>query len=445
MKQFVIIFLVILIGFAFGQEQDEYQEDFQKIKSRYHYTITRPSVVDFNYFLDFSGAEQEPEFHLAVSIQNDFLQFNREGNKFISRYDVLLLIRKKDETWFSKSWQESAELSDFDRTNSKRDYQYHEYSMNFIKENNKDITSGEYEIFLEIQDKLSSREYKNKRKWNYTAWSDTTEFKHTEIAFSPMFQSDSTQSMPISATRNILDINEPYVAFASVYGTANKKLSANIRLYKKSREESDLLDRGFYEADGDMYGKYVIKYNLPYKKMGEGKYILRFSVSDDDSIHEIEREFSILWYLKPLYLFKVDLAVRPLKYLLTPEEMDKVKEMNMHDLQVWFDDFWKKKDPNPETVFNELQDVYYKRVTEAVRLYSTRFLEGWQTDQGMVYLLYGEPSEVENRTYSVDSVPHIIWKYNYDGNVREFIFVDKTKSGEFVLINNDEEQDKQNE
>ena len=78
-------------------------------------------------------------------------------------------------------------------------------------------------------------------------------------------------------------------------------------------------------------------------------------------------------------------------------------------------------------------------------MYSTRFLEGWQTDQGMVYLLYGEPSEVENRTYSVDSVPHIIRKYNYDGNVREFIFVDKTKSGEFVLINNDEEQDEQNE
>ena len=155
MRFIVFVFLFLLSGLVFAQS--EYQEDFQKIKSRYNYNVFRPSVVDFNYFIDYEGPELDHVFHLAVSIQNDFLQFNREEEKFSSKYLVSLIIRKDNKTWFSKSWQKDAVLYDFNMTNSKRDYQYSAFMVNLADAGGENLTNGTYEIILEIQDQFSSR------------------------------------------------------------------------------------------------------------------------------------------------------------------------------------------------------------------------------------------------------------------------------------------------
>ena len=280
-------------------------------------------------------------------------------------------------------------------------------------------------------------EYKNKRLLDYKSRNDEDEFKSTNIVFLKDDIVDFSRAFDITATQKNIDINTPYNAFACFFTSPDQDIETNIRIYKITDKEKNLFEQEFYAGRSDEYGKSFIKYLIPYKKMTEGKYSIRFSVSIADSVHEIEREFNVLWFLKPLYLYKVDLAVRPLKYLLTPQEIEKVKDLEMNELESWFADFWQKRDPDSTTVFNELQDVYYKRVTETVRSFSTRFQEGWQTDRGMVYLLYGEPSEVENRKYSVTSLPHIIWKYNYEDDDRQFIFVDKTKTGDFILVDNE--------
>jgi len=434
MRLYMMIFLFLLSNFAMAQS--EYQQDFQKIKSRYNYTVFRPSVVDFNYFVDYTGDDLDQIFHIAVSIQNDFLQFNKESSRFYSQFEISLIIRQGEETRFSKSWQKDAELFDFEMTNSKRDYQYQSFVVNFKEAGAENLQTGEYEILLEIQDKFSSRVYKNKRKLEYSDWDDNQNIKYSEVAFSKSANDNSLNIYNITATRNVIDINQPYYAFASLFASPNQEIDANIRLYKMDKEEKNLFSQDFFESQSDEKGKCFVNYYLPYKTMGEGKYSIRFSVSVGDSIYEIERDFSILWFLKPLYLYKVDLAVRPLKYLLNPQDMEKVGNLEMRELEKWFNGFWKERDPDTLTIFNELQDVYYKRVTETVRSFSTRFHEGWQTDRGMIFLLYGEPSEVEN---AISSLPHIVWKYNYEDNVRQFKFVDKTKTGNFVLVENGNE------
>ena len=396
---YLLLFLFATIAFA----QNDYQQDFQKIKSRYNYNVSRPSVVNFNYFIDYNAASLDQVFHLAVSIQNDFLQFNRENERFTSQYLVSLIIRKDDKTWYSKSWQKDAVLYDFETTNSKRDYQYNAFKVNFSEEGGQNFEDGAYEVLLEVHDKFSSREYKNKRKLEYSAWLDSDSLKNTEIVFLKDDIVDFSRAFDITATKNNININTPYNAFACLFSEADQHIEANIRIYTVKDEEKNLFMQDFYETQSDSLGKSYIKYLMPYKKMTEGKYSIRFSVSLDEADYEIERDFNVLWFLKPLYLYKVDLAVRPLKYLLSPKEMESVKDLEMNDLTSWFNDFWKERDPDSTTVFNELQEVYYKRVTESVRSFSTRFQEGWQTDRGMVYLLYGEPSEVENRKYSVSS------------------------------------------
>ena len=37
---------------------------------------------------------------------------------------------------------------------------------------------------------------------------------------------------------------------------------------------------------------------------------------------------------------------------------------------------------------------------------------GWKTDRGRVYVLYGEPSEIEKFPNQMDQKPYEIWHYN---------------------------------
>jgi GWxTD domain-containing protein len=432
----IIFVLLLLIGNLFAQE---YQEDFQKIKARYGFEIYRPAVVSFNYFIDYNGADWQPVLFLAVSVQNDFLQFTRKDNIFTTRYEVTLTVRNEEKTILSKTWQHTQELDDFDKTNSRKDFQVQNYKLSF-DDDGKEIEPGEYEAIIEVHDKLSTREYKNKRKITVNKNEDSNPFLHSAIAFFYSRQKNEAQALRLSEMRNIVDFNKPYKAMATIFGPGYDTLGINVRLYKKSKSGKNLVSRAFIKPVKDTADVFSIGYELPYKTMNEGDYLLRFSSSSDKDSLEIEKNFSVLWLSKPLYLYKIDLAVRPMKYILTEEQIEEVKGLRLEDLDEWFNAFWKERDPSPNTVFNELLDTYYKRVTEAVRHYSNRFKEGWQTDQGMILLLYGEPTEIENRKYSTKSVPHIIWKYKKDDGEQVFTFVDKDKTGIFTLLEKEEGQ-----
>lgn len=78
---------------------------------------------------------------------------------------------------------------------------------------------------------------------------------------------------------------------------------------------------------------------------------------------------------------------------------------------------------------------YLRRIGVANQRYHGFGKEGWQTDRGRVYLVYGEPDEVERFPSSIDSKPYEIWHfYNIESGV-EFDFVDRTGFGNYVLVN----------
>ena len=90
--------------------------------------------------------------------------------------------------------------------------------------------------------------------------------------------------------------------------------------------------------------------------------------------------------------------VEPLAYIATPREMrelDRRAALGSDSARAAFDAFW-------GSLFRERQRAaaafrsYYERVEEANRLFST-YTDGWKTDRGMVYVLFGPPDRVEDR------------------------------------------------
>ncbi len=92
--------------------------------------------------------------------------------------------------------------------------------------------------------------------------------------------------------------------------------------------------------------------------------------------------------------------------------------------------FWKKRDPNPNTPRNEKMEEYYARVDYANKHFS-HYIDGWRTDMGMVYIMFGAPNNVDRHPFDLDAKPYEIWAY-YDLNY-SFVFVDQTGFGDYRL------------
>jgi len=60
--------------------------------------------------------------------------------------------------------------------------------------------------------------------------------------------------------------------------------------------------------------------------------------------------------------------------------------------------------------------------------------EGWEIDRGRVYILHGEPDEIERMPSSEDRKPYEIWHFYQIENGVQFIFVDRSGFGDYLLV-----------
>ncbi|MFA5782781.1 MAG: GWxTD domain-containing protein [Bacteroidales bacterium] len=80
----------------------------------------------------------------------------------------------------------------------------------------------------------------------------------------------------------------------------------------------------------------------------------------------------------------------PLRYLTSKYEYDDLIVMKNKKEAV--DKFWAETAGNVDRA-KELIKLYYNRVQEANR-YFTSYIEGWKTDRGIIYIVYGHPNVV---------------------------------------------------
>ena len=82
--------------------------------------------------------------------------------------------------------------------------------------------------------------------------------------------------------------------------------------------------------------------------------------------------------------------IEPLLYIATKDEVDQMKADP--NLKIALDNFWIKCGGNIEKA-RELIRIYYNRVLYS-NIYFTSFTEGWRTERGMIYIIYGPPDKV---------------------------------------------------
>jgi len=108
-----------------------------------------------------------------------------------------------------------------------------------------------------------------------------------------------------------------------------------------------------------------------------------------------------------------DQLAEPLTYLLNDNEMHDLMYQPNRKLAV--DDFWLKATDNVEKS-RELIRIYYNRVYYA-NIFFTSYKEGWRTDRGMIYIIYGPPDNL------IKTASKEIWTYGEDKNPNKISFV----------------------
>ncbi len=76
-------------------------------------------------------------------------------------------------------------------------------------------------------------------------------------------------------------------------------------------------------------------------------------------------------------------------------------------------------------------EEYFARVDYANEKFKTH-REGWKTDMGMVFIIFGVPDNIDRHPFELGDPPYEIWDY-YAIN-RRFIFVDESGFGEYRSV-----------
>jgi GWxTD domain-containing protein len=144
-------------------------------------------------------------------------------------------------------------------------------------------------------------------------------------------------------------------------------------------------------------------------------------------------------------------------YIITDEERKAFKALKTDEERDQFiEQFWLRRDPDPDTPENEYKDQYFERIQYANEKF-TSGIPGWKTDRGRIYITFGKPDEIESHpaggsydrpSYEgggqTSTYPFETWWYRYIegiGSDIEIEFVDPSGSGEYRIARSPDEKD----
>jgi GWxTD domain-containing protein len=152
-----------------------------------------------------------------------------------------------------------------------------------------------------------------------------------------------------------------------------------------------------------------------------------------------------------------DWMTKEVAYIITKEEKEAYKKLTTDDERENFiENFWRRRDPNPDTEENEYREEYHERIAYA-NDHFTSGIPGWKTDRGRIYIAHGKPDSIESHpaggqydrpSYegggSTSTYPFETWFYRHlegVGSGVEIEFVDPTGTGEYRIARNSNEKD----
>ncbi len=144
-------------------------------------------------------------------------------------------------------------------------------------------------------------------------------------------------------------------------------------------------------------------------------------------------------------------------WIITDEELKAFKSLsNDEERDNFIENFWLRRNPNPDSPENEFREEHYRRIAYANEHFAAG-KPGWRTDRGHIYISFGKPDSIDSHpaggTYTrpmdegggeTSTFPFEVWHYRYLEGVGDNIdleFVDSCMCGDYHMTINRAEKD----
>ncbi len=144
-------------------------------------------------------------------------------------------------------------------------------------------------------------------------------------------------------------------------------------------------------------------------------------------------------------------------WIITDEERKSFKKLsNDEERDAFIEQFWLRRNPNPDSPENEFREEHYRRIAYANEHFAAG-KPGWKTDRGHIYISFGPPDSIEahpsggNYQRPVEegggetsTFPFEIWHYRYIEGIGENVdleFVDTCQCGDYHFTIDRSEKD----
>jgi GWxTD domain-containing protein len=145
------------------------------------------------------------------------------------------------------------------------------------------------------------------------------------------------------------------------------------------------------------------------------------------------------------------------RWIITDQEMKAFKNLsNDEERDSFIENFWLRRNPNPDSPENEYKEEHYARIAYANEHYAAG-MPGWKTDRGHIYIAYGKPDSIESHPSggnyerpmdegggSTSTFPFEVWHYRYLAGIGDNIdieFVDTCMCGAYHMTLDRSEKD----
>lgn len=217
---------------------------------------------------------------------------------------------------------------------------------------------------------------------------------------------------------------------------------------KKKANRKIIAEVGGYDLNTLKSGAYFFTVNLlnADSKLTESKtskFYLGFNLSQ---ISEENSKSGIFTFLESVDTENLDIYFEKLSYVATDQEKTIYKSLSsISDKQKFIEKFVGIKASEAGQTDLDFWNSYFERIKFTEDNYTTLFKKGWKSDRGRIYIMYGQPSDIERSMSSTDTKPYETWTYNsVEGGVI-FIFGDISENGNYELLHSTKRGEKNNE
>lgn len=365
-----------------------------------------------------------------VQIPYETLSFVKQPDRYYASYELSIdILDSAGSLANEKVWTEEIQAATFDQSVSSEAYSLVQRIF--------ELQPGRYSIIVTMRDnetKTPRRVAKELLVSNY----QTQPFMLSDIMLvSKLSISGERRVIVPNVSSNVGNIPGPLYLFFEAYGGQK---SDTVRFVATVYNEKN--DPQFEVDTSDVLqgarSQVFMKIDSNRLALGNYKLIIRAFPAhirpgkDQTPLASTNRLFIVRWQGMPRGVKDLDMAIEQLQYIARDNEVSYMKDASTtEEKQKRFLEFWKKRDPNPNTPRNEKMEQYYAKVEYANKHFK-HYTEGWRTDMGMVYIIFGAPNNVDRHPFDIDAKPYEVWSY-YELN-HQFVFVDQTGFGDYRLI-----------